>query len=533
VYARYQFRILRVADFQRELEAYTGQSWQLFFERWLYGAGMTDWAVEQVKIRPLKTALPASRLAPPTSATCSPNDNRACRVTVLLHQKADYNESTVLGFCFDGGEAYQLRIPIEPQARLVELDDPPAHIESLPDNRVRVEIVLPCKPTQIAVDPDQVLLDCEPSNNYWKPRINWRFTPLYTPLEETDVTTDYDRWNVIVGPGFFGQAYNDPWYTRSAFAGLRAALYRTQQFAGGAYVGYRTDDRDIVAGVDGIWSHWPWPHTQVGFNIERSLTSFGDDRHADRGVVFGRYVFQYSSSLYLPPMHYAEVFGAIQDDNLPLPRQPIPGTNHFDHETEAGIHYHIDYLTPYWDPEGGFRFDAVYTTGIPILGEHESFNRVDGQISTVKYLPEWLGPLSQTRLAARLYGATGVPTNGEFYTLGGGSLFRGFDLKERQGSSVWVGSLEWRIPLVRQVTWDCCDHVAGVRNIYAAPFYDVGNAYVNAHPTGDIAHALGAGLRVDIAWFSMIERTTIRFDVAKTLNSSAPVQFWFGVQHPF
>jgi hypothetical protein len=44
---------------------------------------------------------------------------------------------------------------------------------------------------------------------------------------------------------------------------------------------------------------------------------------------------------------------------------------------------------------------------------------------------------------------------------------------------------------------------------------------------------LGAGLRVDIAWFSMIERTTIRFDVAKTLNSSAPVQFWFGVQHPF
>src|SRR5262249_36246468 len=153
---------------------------------------------------------------------------------------------------------------------------------------VRVEVTLPCKPTQIAVDPDQVLVDRDPANNYWKPRIHWRFTPLYTPLEETDVTTDYDRWNVIFGPGIFGQAYNDPWYTRSSVAGLRAAVYRTQEFSGGAYLGYRTDDRNIVAGVDGLWNHWPWSHTQVGFNIEQSLTSLGnDDPLGNRGVIFG------------------------------------------------------------------------------------------------------------------------------------------------------------------------------------------------------------------------------------------------------
>src|SRR5262249_4384130 len=41
VYHKYHFRILRVADFQRELEAYTGRSWEEFFRQWLYGAGMT------------------------------------------------------------------------------------------------------------------------------------------------------------------------------------------------------------------------------------------------------------------------------------------------------------------------------------------------------------------------------------------------------------------------------------------------------------------------------------------------------------
>jgi hemolysin activation/secretion protein len=117
--------------------------------------------------------------------------------------------------------------------------------------------------------------------------------------------------------------------------------------------------------------------------------------------------------------------------------------------------------------------------------------------------------------------------------MGGGNLFRGFDIDQREGSAVWVGSLEWRVPLVRHLDWDFCDHVGSVRNIYAAPFYDVGNAYVNGHEVGPIAHALGLGLRVDVAWLGLIERTTLRFDVAKTVNVNTPVQFWFGLTHPF
>ena len=45
---------------------------------------------------------------------------------------------------------------------------------------------------------------------------------------------------------------------------------------------------------------------------------------------------------------------------------------------------------------------------------------------------EWL---ADTRLAVRLYGATGLPTRGEFFTMGGSTLFRGFDQSQRQGST--------------------------------------------------------------------------------------------------
>ena len=89
------------------------------------------------------------------------------RVTVMLKQKAEYTEQTVLGFSLDNSANYQVRIPIMPQVAVLELPEPGA-VEMLPGNCVRVEVELPCEPTQIAVDPDQVLLDRNPTNNYWK-----------------------------------------------------------------------------------------------------------------------------------------------------------------------------------------------------------------------------------------------------------------------------------------------------------------------------------------------------------------------------
>src|SRR5216683_649783 len=473
IYSRYYFRILRVADFQRELETYTGRSWEEFFRNWLYGAGMSDWSVEDVKIEPAETLAAKLRKHWFTWRVrmMAELTESQCKATILLKQKAENTEQTVLGIRLEGGDGYQIRIPIQPGIAHLELENPKAAVDFLSDNCVRVVVELACQPTQITVDPDQVLVDADPSNNTWKPEIRWRFVPLYTQLEETDLTTAYDRWNIIMGPWIYGPSYRDPWFTRSTMAGVRAGFYRTQEFSGGVYAAYRTDDRDLVAGVDGLWSHWPWHATEVGFNIERSLMSIGTDQPpSDRGVLFGRYVFQYSSSLYLPPMHYLEAFSSIQNNNLPPPTVPVPGAVRIEESATVGLHYHKDYLTPYWDPEAGYRFDVTYATGIPIFGAQEAFNAVQGQLSFVKTLPDWMGWLSETRLAGRAFAGVGLPDKGEYFTLGGGDLFRGFDLKQRQGSLVWVGSLEWRVPLARGLKGDVIDHSAGLRNGYVAPF---------------------------------------------------------------
>jgi hypothetical protein len=186
----------------------------------------------------------------------------------------------------------------------------------------------------------------------------------------------------------------------------------------------------------------------------------------------------------------------------------------------------------------------------PYTGHDVFTNQVTGQFSLVKSVPDFSGHLdegtwpgqvaepvlrwlSDTRLAARVFGAGGWPNQGQYFTLGGADMFRGFSMADREGSTVWLASLEWRVPILRHLHYDAVDHVVALNNVYGALFYDVGNAYTHGHAVGPVAHGAGAGLRFDVTWFGFVERTTLRFDVARALNSDTPVQFLVGANMPF
>jgi hypothetical protein len=531
--SRYQFRILRVRDFQHELEVFSHQSWEAFFEQWVFGAGLSDWCIDSVSVVAAKGC---SAALPNLHSWMHPKE--PCTATIVVKQNADLNEPTTVGICLDGSESYQVRLPVLPFKAETRLDNPPAVIKSLGPNRVQIEVELPRRPTQVAVDPEQLLVDSNPVNNFWKPRFNIRYSPLYTFLDETDLTNSYDRWNIIFGPWIFAPTYDNPWFTRSTRFGARLGAYRTASFEGGVYAAYRTDYRDFVEGVDGILDHFPWNHTEVGFVFERRLVgTLRGETQANRGVLYGRYVIDYGSSLYLPPFQYVEAFTTIQDDLLPTAIETVPGGQRFKHQSVAGGHYHINYLTPYWDAEGGFSGDISYAGGVTLPGVHEGIKgsqQLLGQFVYVQSLPDFLGNwLSSSRLAMRAYGAYGLPSNIEYFALGGSELFRGFNLAQRQGSSLWVGSAEWRFPIARNLTWSCFDHALALKNIYGAAFCDVGNVYLLGQSVGGLAEAVGFGLRLDMAWFTFMERTIFRFDTAKTVNSNTPMQYWFGIEHPY
>ena len=527
---KYSFKVLTAEMFRGELIAYSGPQskamWDELYERWVYGKGLVDWKVESVSVE---------RRSGPRM------ERGGVRVAVEVAQVREYDEPTTVGFQFADGDGYPVRVPVSVSGGGVAGATDPLETEVIPlrPGVVSVRVTLPRAPTQVTVDPDGVLMDADPANNYWKQGITTRVVPFYTFLYDTDLTNDYDKWNATVGPWYYGALYPDPWYTRATIAGARAGIYKTQQFAGGVYVGARPDYRDLVFGVDGLWDHFPFPRTQVGFNYERRIAgpwgrTDGVDG-ANRAVLYGRYILRYGSSLYLPPISYVDTYGTYSDNFLPFARTTSPGAERPGYVALAGAHYRLNLLTPYWNPERGVWVDATYAGGVGDLGGdtvgvHQG--RLD--LATTQKLPDGLGYLSSVKVAGRGLVQGALPRRGQFFALGGSTLFRGFDLAERQGSLLWAANAEVRLPIVREARWDVADHIAGVRNVQLAGFYDVGSVYTDGHAVGGgAAHALGLGLRVDLAFFSFIERAVVRLDAAKTINAATPWQVWFGVQQPF
>ncbi|MFO0936412.1 MAG: M1 family aminopeptidase [Gemmataceae bacterium] len=535
---KYSWGMLSAATFRQELETFTGRPWGDFFEKWVYGKGMTDWSIVSVDADVNRTR-PGPRMINMFAAR---NPIAPRRVAVVIKQSGAIEEPTILGIR-PANSAEMIRIPIASTLQAQSFDDYGTKLIPLGDGRVRVEFTMNGEPDQIAIDPDHVLLDSNPTNNAWRYEPRMTVSPLYTMLNETDLTNDYDRWNLGAGPWIGGAIYPDPWYTRSTMIGLRAGAYQTQFYSGGIYAAVRSDYRDAVIGADGLFDHEPFAKTQMGYSVERRIggpwfSNSGSDT-ATRASLFTRYVFQYGSSLYLPPIHYVESFGTYQDNFLPIVRPANADGDRPDHLWLSGLHYRLNLLTPYWDPEWGVWADATFAGGYADLPRqmdppsHELVTQFRSELSAVKALPDCIPIFGSSRLVVRGVFASATPDRGQFFALGGSTLFRGFDLAERQGSMLWVANAEWRLPLARNVTWDALDHTAGVRNLWLAAFYDVGAIYTDGQRNGNVAHALGLGLRVDTAIFSFMERATLRLDVAKTVNANSPVQVWFGVQHPF
>lgn len=530
IYSRYYFRLLRVADFQRELEEYTGQKWDAFFKDWLHTAGVSDWSVDGV------------------TAGVGPGGGH--RATVILSQRAEINEPTVLGFSFDGGATYPHRVPVrvprkptkdgkdkEPgQATVGEgVEAKQVKCDWADETHLRIEVDLPGPPDQVMVDPDLVIPDADPVNNRWKVPINYRPRPLYTFLDETNFTNDYDKWNLIYGPFFYGAPYNEGWFTRASVLGLRAGLFRTEEFRGGVYAGFRPTFGDIAAGFDALLQHFPDAKWEVGVNGEVSIGQAfqSDDFNPDRLVAWLRHNIEPTASLYLYPREYAEVYTAVQRHWMPAARRPVPGTVDIDPLTTLGYHYRKDTRVPYWDPEYGYFLDGNVAVGLPLFGESRWTGQAWGQASHTMSLPGELGWWSDVKLAVRAGVAVALPTNARMFPMGGNLWFRGFDIFERQGSCLWLGSIEVRIPVKRDVGLEVADRLLRLRTITLAPFYDVGDIYVDGRSIGPVAHAIGVGLRLEVDFFSFLERATIRFDVAKAIGQDTAPQFWFGVQQPF
>jgi hypothetical protein len=497
LYRDYSYETLRYDDLKRELAEFDpAGDWPAFLDGWLVEHKDTDWSVERVRVEGAAEADPEVR-----------------RVTVELMQSGEMVEPTVV-LVRAGDE--EVRVPIWPEAD--RYDVPGAAVAKQADRWV-VTVDAPGRPTQVEVDPDHALLDAVPDNNRWKPEVSWRLTPLVTPLDTAGQFQAYDRPSIVAGP-FIDQ------YARGGF---KAGVQRLDRWQALGWAGAEPALSEAIFGGQAQLLNWPGPKWTAGVFYEQGLYNFyNDKRHSGGRAFLRRRLLETSSVLVDDPAFYELYMGTGYafwegDDGRPV----------HDSLTALGGRYRLSTLFPYWDPVRGKLIDVTAEYGDPAFGSSVQYVRMTGEYGRVWSFPESDVPLiARSRFAGRVYGGWAWPDTSPFFRLGGGRRLRALDLVSQEGSSVWLATAEWRMPLWRAIDRDCLDHTVTFRNLYGAAFYDVGQSYFNGR-WGPVVHGPGLGLRLDVTLFAFLERATVRLDIAQPIGVRGGPVMWFGLNQVF
>jgi hypothetical protein len=496
IYRDYAWKTLYYADFRRELIAFDPDGhWDKFLDGWINRHDDTDWSVQHVRVA--RTDDPAVR-----------------SVSIELKQSGQMIEPTVVLCRCDSGE---VRVPIWPDRG--DYDVPGGHVSRQGDRWV-VQVSTPEAPSQVEVDPDHALLDSRPDNNRWKPEVSWRVTPLMTPLDESSQFQAFDRVSIVAGP-FVDQ------YARGGF---KTGVQRMDRWSIIGWAGTEPALREIIFGGQATLYHFPWPSWSTGVFYEEGLYNWYNDKRHSGGRAFLRYRFLETSSVLVDDMGFAELFmGTGNEFWAGDDGRPVNGSL-----TALGGRFRMNTQSPYWDPVKGYLIDATAEYGSTAFGSSRDYYRTTLQYGFVRpLLPEGMGYLSDTRLAVRLYGGNATD-NAPYFRLGGGQRLRALDLSQNLGSSVWLSTVEWRFPLVREINRDFLDHVISWKNLYGSLFYDAGQSYLNGK-WSDVVNGVGFGLHFDVSLFAFLERASLRVDVAQQIGVGSkfgPV-IWFGLNQVF
>ncbi len=506
VYEKYRFRILTIDQFRCELEQWTGCSWEHFFRTWLRTDGHTDWKVEDVRVtrsrsgsgwrtearisqqgpisEPVCVALSESRSGPPFRC-------------LLLHETTDYPDVTI-------------------------------RRQSPTDWLVTVETDR--RPKQLIIDPHHRTLDADRHNNTWKKPHRIRISSLYSPADESAMVQSESHDSLVAGFGIDSDAR----------PGFRAALASAGRYTISPFIAWTAatatnNDDHLSAGIDAVVYGIPSERWELRARYEHALLSTlaNDPGHQARFAL--RRIFQYTTSLMYPNLSYLELYTRMGDNFFPDRDTTIPASpliQDYRDVRAAGIAFHLDSQMPYWNPERGFRLDANYEHGFTAFSRGVTYDRLTGQLSTVRKIPHGPDWLQQTRLAGRVSGGYGWDSNGQHFRFGGPGRFRGVPATDVEGNAFWVSSVEWRFPLTGELDLEVLDNTASLHSIDGSLFYDVGQSFLFDAPQGPVDHAVGAGMYLQVPVLSFVERLTIRFEYGYSLVNRTSA-FWFGLYRAF
>jgi hypothetical protein len=498
--AKYGYRNLLTADLQAELEAFTGSSWCGFFEDWLYSGKVSDWRVTGMKSQCRDGRYATTAMIRQKGEICEPVD-------VVFRSKE--NGEPILSFLFDPDVGEGVHNGVE--------------IKCVGPKAWEATVFTAEPPDQVALDPDRRLFDANLGDNVWRRHVHLRFTPIYTPIEESTLVRPLDEQSFTFGPNI----------DMEGRFGIRGSLIQGSRYRVSPFVAYQEQRGMLTAGVDSEFFNALGPNLSIGVRYEHTLQSSLYDAPQDQGRIFARWYQAYTSSFVYPHLAFLEGYFRFGDNFFPAWEgiRPAPsGLLDYRSIRAVGASWHADTRFPYWNPEKGYAVDLNGEFGFRWMGG-DPYRRTSGQVSAVRRLPDWLGPLSDLRIAGRFAGGYGGPDNGLHFRFGGPQGFRGQRSEDERGNAYWLASTELRFPLATRLEKPIADNLLTWKSLYGSVFYDVGDMWSDGAEFG-VDHTIGVGLYFDLGALSFAERIGARLELGHSINQGSNI-LWVGLFRAF
>lgn len=509
VYRQNAFGILHYEELKDSLDTFDpNQAWPARLDAWLVQGADTDWEMKSVTVNAPENAK---------------RDDGLYRVTVEIAQNEALDEPTELGVVV-GEDA--IVVPIRPDEPAYVVEQ--GRVEKLPgdgsgNSRYLVTLDLPGEPDQIEVDPEHRLLDSQPSNNIWRPRVRWRLTPAVTSVDTSEMFQAFDRPSIIAGP----------FVDQNARGGVKVGVFAPNRGTINAFFGAMPSLDRVIAGGEAKMTNLFNSTWNAGLFYEDGInknfsTTAAQTQHGGR-LYLRKVLLQSSSVLDDDAAFYEFYTGRGNIFWAGDVGRPTPGDLN-----AIGIRFKINTQAPFWDPAEGRLFDINAEVGTPAYDtNYNNYTRWQVNLGQVWTLNDSFGPIENTRVALRGYGGMAWPQDVNFFRLGSGQMHRALSFNGQNGSAFWLASAEWRFPIIGQLDKSVFDRAVTFDKVSGVLFYDVGETAFKQE-LRPVVHGVGFGLRVDTVLFGFLERVNLRFDVAQPVYGAkgGPV-FWFGFNQVF
>lgn len=476
IFAEFQFKNLNVREFMAICEQESGKDLKDFFDQWLFGKEQFNYAVAGVE-----------------------------KSAVILRNKAGIKMPAEVSVIHKNGIEENFVWQGLTKMEIVSLKDP---------SPVR----------EVRLDPQLKWLDIDRTDNVWPRKVHFKFVPLYLGLYEIPAFIPDDGYSLIAGPELAnnGLGLKVSWQKPYDQIFYGASDYEPGERLLHSRAGYEL--KNVL-------------NTQTVLGFEFSNTTDYDDGSEDlvSGKIFAR------RELWPAAYHIADINDhatvylvrnqSINDGaDLLSGREGVRNADYGRRrEAIAGtaLHFERDGTSP--DPQEGYKIDIFAENAGHFLEATQAFSR--GAVDASVYVPV----TNKTTAAGRLKYGGGFPDDKNLFTAGGMDGLRGYDRKTIRGSSMLLGSLEYRFPVLDHLKLSAFDHILGLERIGGVVFADAGESWYSALDSAPLRKDAGFGLRFTVNIGSVFQKVLVRMDVAQAINDSAEdhPRFWMGINHAF